>query len=36
VLCGVVLDNRFDRLTPDPLYLRRPDTMEPGKPKRVS
>lgn len=36
VLCGVVLDNRFDRMAPDPLYLRRPDTMEPGKPKRVS
>jgi tRNA threonylcarbamoyl adenosine modification protein YeaZ len=36
VLCSVVLDNRFDRVGPDPLYLRRPDVMEPGKPKRVS
>jgi tRNA threonylcarbamoyl adenosine modification protein YeaZ len=36
VLCDVVLENRFDRMEPDPLYLRRPDTMEPGKPKRVS
>jgi tRNA threonylcarbamoyl adenosine modification protein YeaZ len=36
VLCDVVLNNRFDRLAPEPLYLRRPDVVEPGKPKRVS
>jgi tRNA threonylcarbamoyl adenosine modification protein YeaZ len=36
VLCDVVLRNRFDRLQPDPLYLRRPDVAQPGKPKRVS
>ena len=27
---------RFEILDPDPLYLRRPDAAEPGKPKRVS
>jgi tRNA threonylcarbamoyladenosine biosynthesis protein TsaB len=36
VLCDVVLRRRFDVVGPDPLYLRRPDAMEPGKPKRVS
>ncbi len=36
VLCDVVLRERFALLEPDPLYLRRPDAMEPGKPKRVS
>ena len=36
VLCDVVLNNRFEIVGPDPLYLRRPDAMEPGKPKRVS
>jgi len=36
VLCDVVLKQRFDLLAPNPLYLRRPDAMEPGKPKRVS
>jgi tRNA threonylcarbamoyladenosine biosynthesis protein TsaB len=36
VLCDVVLNNRFEILEPDPLYLRRPDAAEPGKPKRVS
>lgn len=35
-LCDVVLHGRFDILPPDPLYLRRPDAVEPGKPKRVS
>ena len=36
VLCEVVLQRRFELLGPDPLYLRRPDATEPGKPKRVS
>ncbi len=36
VLCDVVRRERFDLLAPDPLYLRRPDAVEPGKPKRVS
>ncbi len=36
VLCGIVLNHRFAVTGPDPLYLRRPDAMEPGKPKRVS
>jgi len=36
VLCDVVLQERFEILPPDPLYLRRPDAAEPGKPKRVS
>ena len=36
VLCDVVLRERFEILDPDPLYLRRPDAAEPGKPKRVS
>ncbi len=36
VLCDVVLRERFALLAPDPLYLRRPDAMEPGKPKLVS
>ncbi len=36
VLCDVVVDQRFDLLEPNPLYLRRPDAVEPGKPKRVS
>jgi tRNA threonylcarbamoyladenosine biosynthesis protein TsaB len=36
VLCDVVLNNRFEILEPNPLYLRRPDAAEPGKPKRVS
>ncbi len=36
VLCDVVLNRRFELLEPNPLYLRRPDAMEPGKPKRVS
>ena len=36
VLCDVVLQQRFEILPPEPLYLRRPDAAEPGKPKRVS
>ena len=36
VLCDVVLRRRFEILEPEPLYLRRPDAAEPGKPKRVS
>lgn len=36
VLCDIVVNERFDLLEPDPLYLRRPDAVEPGKPKRVS
>lgn len=36
VLCDVVLNERFELLEPNPLYLRRPDVAEPGKPKRVS
>ena len=36
VLCDVVVNQRFEILEPNPLYLRRPDAAEPGKPKRVS
>jgi len=36
VLCDVVRRERFELLPPSPLYLRRPDAAEPGKPKRVS
>ena len=36
VLCDVVRRQRFELLAPEPLYLRRPDAVEPGKPKRVS
>ena len=36
VLCDVVVNRRFEILEPNPLYLRRPDAAEPGKPKRVS
>ena len=36
VLCDVVANERFELLDPEPLYLRRPDTMEPRAPKRVS
>jgi tRNA threonylcarbamoyladenosine biosynthesis protein TsaB len=36
VLCDVVVSERFELLDPDPLYLRRPDTMAPRQPKRVS
>ncbi len=36
VLCDVVLRERHELLAPEPLYLRRPDVMEPRAPKRVS
>jgi tRNA threonylcarbamoyl adenosine modification protein YeaZ len=36
VLCDVVVGERFPLLDPEPLYLRRPDTMEPGRPKKVT
>jgi tRNA threonylcarbamoyl adenosine modification protein YeaZ len=36
VLCDVVVNRRFEIGEPAPLYLRRPDAAEPGKPKRVS
>lgn len=36
VLCAVVTERRFEILDPEPLYLRRPDAVEPGRPKRVS
>ena len=36
VLCDVVLRRRFEIVGPEPLYLRRPDAAEPGRPKRVS
>ena len=31
MLCDVVLRERFEIVGPDPLYLRRPDAMEPGQ-----
>lgn len=36
VLAAGVVAGRFEVLDPEPLYLRRPDAVEPGKPKRVS
>ena len=36
VLAEVVVAERAELLDPEPLYLRRPDVAEPGKPKRVS
>ncbi len=36
VLCDVVRRRRFELRDPDPLYLRRPDAAEPGRPKPVS
>ncbi len=36
VLAAVVQDERFELLDPEPLYLRRPDAVAPGAPKRVS
>jgi tRNA threonylcarbamoyladenosine biosynthesis protein TsaB len=36
VLCDVVAGERFELLDPDPLYLRRPDTMAPRRPKQVT
>ena len=35
-LARVVTDGRAELLDPEPLYLRRPDAVAPGKPKRVS
>jgi len=34
-LCDVVVNERAEILDPEPLYLRRPDAVEPGKPKPV-
>ncbi|MGH3444142.1 MAG: tRNA (adenosine(37)-N6)-threonylcarbamoyltransferase complex dimerization subunit type 1 TsaB [Nocardioidaceae bacterium] len=36
VLAAVVTDERVELLDPEPLYLRRPDTAPPSRPKRVS
>jgi tRNA threonylcarbamoyladenosine biosynthesis protein TsaB len=36
VLAEVVVDERVELCDPEPLYLRRPDAVEPGKPKRVT
>ncbi|MGN6250557.1 MAG: tRNA (adenosine(37)-N6)-threonylcarbamoyltransferase complex dimerization subunit type 1 TsaB [Marmoricola sp.] len=36
VLCGIVAEERYPLLDPEPLYLRRPDAMESHRPKRVS
>jgi tRNA threonylcarbamoyl adenosine modification protein YeaZ len=36
VLADIVTAERVELLDPEPLYLRRPDVMAPGKPKRVS
>jgi tRNA threonylcarbamoyladenosine biosynthesis protein TsaB len=36
VLARVVAREQVELLDPEPLYLRRPDVAEPGKPKRVS
>lgn len=36
VLATVVAERRVALLDPEPLYLRRPDTAEPSRPKRVS
>ncbi len=36
VLATVVTEERVELLDPDPLYLRRPDTAIPSRPKRVS
>jgi tRNA threonylcarbamoyladenosine biosynthesis protein TsaB len=35
-LARVVAGERAELLDPEPLYLRRPDAVAPGKPKRVS
>lgn len=35
-LARVVTDERAELLDPEPLYLRRPDAVAPGAPKRVS
>jgi hypothetical protein len=36
VLAEVVHTKQVTVLDPEPLYLRRPDAVAPGKPKRVS
>lgn len=36
VLCDVVVRERCELVDPEPMYLRRPDVMEPRAPKRVS
>jgi len=36
VLCRLVAQGRAEILDPEPLYLRRPDAVAPGAPKRVS
>jgi tRNA threonylcarbamoyl adenosine modification protein YeaZ len=36
VLADVVTRERYELLDPEPLYLRRPDTMAPRPPKKVS
>lgn len=36
VLCSVVVEERYQLVDPEPLYLRRPDTMEPRASKPVS
>lgn len=36
VLCDVVVGERYELVDPEPLYLRRPDAMEPRPPKPVS
>lgn len=36
VLADGVARGELELLAPDPLYLRRPDAAEPGRPKRVS
>jgi tRNA threonylcarbamoyladenosine biosynthesis protein TsaB len=36
VLAAVVTEERVELYDPDPLYLRRPDVMAAGKPKRVT
>lgn len=35
-LCRLVAEERVELLAPEPLYLRRPDAVAPGQPKRVS
>jgi tRNA threonylcarbamoyladenosine biosynthesis protein TsaB len=36
VLARVVAEERAELRDPEPMYLRRPDVMQPGRPKRVS
>lgn len=36
VLCRLVAEGRVASLPPEPLYLRRPDAVAPGQPKKVS